>query len=266
MPAGRFRRPVPVTRGVSMKRGMAILYAFTFYPLLVLYTGGALLLLTLWMVLGAPLHSHAGNMRRFRRMIAWYGYGIVRGLARPVVRVIYDAAPRACDHAKIFIANHVSSSDPFLVSLLPEATVQVVNLWPFKLPVWGVFARLAGYLNIRAMDSEQFLQRAGKLLAEGISIVAFPEGTRAGERRMGSFHGAMFRLALATRAPLVPMCITGNARTPARGSLVLEPATVRVRCLPEIAWEEYRDMSPFRLKNHVHDLIQQEVDRMGVSA
>ena len=43
-------------------------------------------------------------------------------------------------------------------------------------------------------------------------------------------------------------------------------ATVRVRCLPEIAWEEYRDMSPFRLKNHVHDLIQQEVDRMGVSA
>lgn len=248
-----------------MKRGVAILYAFAFYPLLVIYTVVAVPLLSLMGALGAPFVSHQENMYRFRRMIAWYGYGVIRGLARPIIRIVYEAPARSPQTAKIFVSNHVSSSDPFLVALLPEATVQVVNLWPFKLPVWGIFARWAGYLNIRAMTPEAFREAASHLLAEGISIVAFPEGTRAGGGPMGPFHGAMFRLALATRMPLVPMCITGNARSPARGSLVLEPATVRVRCLPELAWEDFRDMTPFNLKNHVHRLIQQEVDRMSVT-
>ena len=246
-----------------MKRGAAILYSFVFYPLLVVYTCVSIVLLSLVVLAGAPFAPHRENMRRFRRMISWYGYGIIRGLARPVVRIVYQSPVRAPRTARIFVANHISASDPFLIALLPEAAVQVVNLWPFKLPVWGVFARWAGYLNIRAMTPVAFQEAAARLLAEGISIVAFPEGTRAGERPMGPFHGAMFRLALAARAPLVPMCITGNARSPARGSLVLEPATVRVHCLPEIPWESFRDMTPFKLKNHVHDLIQQELDRMS---
>jgi 1-acyl-sn-glycerol-3-phosphate acyltransferase len=238
-------------------------YAFIFYPLLVLYTVAAIPLLSAVVAVGAPFVPHQERMRRFRRMISWYGYGIIRGLARPVIRIVYESPARVPQAAKIFVSNHVSSSDPFLVALLPEAAVQVVNRWPFKLPVWGVFARWAGYLDIRAMTPEAFQEKARRLLTEGISIVAFPEGTRAGDRPMGPFHGAMFRLALAARATLVPMCITGNARSPARGSLLVEPATVRVSCLPEMSWESFQDMSPFHLKNHVRRLIQNEVDRLG---
>ncbi len=249
-----------------MKRAVAILYAFVFYPLLVAYTAAAVLVLTPAGALGSLFVSRQENGRRFRRMIAWYGYGIIRGLARPLIRVVYESAARPVRTAKIFVSNHVSSSDPFLVALLPEATVQVVNLWPFKLPVWGIFARWAGYLNIRAMTPEAFHAAAARLLEEGTSIVAFPEGTRSGAGPMGPFHGAMFRLALATRTPIVPMCIAGNERSPARGSVVLEPATVRVRCLDPLAWEEFGEMTPFRLKNHVYRLIQHEVERMRASA
>jgi 1-acyl-sn-glycerol-3-phosphate acyltransferase len=238
-------------------------YAFIFYPLLVLYTAAAILLLSSVMAVGAPFLPHQERMRRFRRMIAWYGYGVIRGLARPVVRIVYESPARVPQGAKIFVSNHVSSSDPFLMALLPEAAVQVVNQWPFKLPVWGVFARWAGYLNIRAMTPEAFQEKARRLLAEGISIVAFPEGTRAGDRPMGPFHGTMFRLALAARATLVPMCITGNARSPARGALLVEPATIHVSCLPEMRWESFQDKSPFQLKNHVRRLIQNEVDRLS---
>jgi 1-acyl-sn-glycerol-3-phosphate acyltransferase len=249
-----------------MKRGAAILYSLVFYPLLAVYTGVAIVLLSLVVLAGAPFSSHRESMRRFRRMISWYGYGIIRGLVRPIIRVEYDAPVRQPRAAKIFVANHVASSDPFLIALLPEAAVQVVNLWPFKLPVWGIFARWAGYLSVRAMTPEAFQAAAARLLSEGISIVGFPEGTRAGEGPMGHFHGSLFRLALATRTPLVPMCITGNARSPARGSMLLEPATVRVRCLPELPWESFRDMTPYKLKNHVRHLIQQEVVRMSVPA
>ncbi len=249
-----------------MKRIVAHVYALFFYPALVVYTAVAIPLLAGVGLAATPFISRQANMRRFRRMIACYGYGVVCGLARPIIRTVYESPARSPREVKIFVSNHVSSSDPFLVSLLPEPVVQVVNLWPFKLPVWGPFARWAGYLNIRAMDPEAFQSAAARLLAEGTSIVAFPEGTRAGERPMGPFHGALFRLALATHTPIVPMCITGNARSPARGSLLLEPAVVRVRCLPELAWEDFREMTPFQLKNHVHRLIQQAITQMEVPA
>jgi len=245
-----------------LNKGVAILFSLAFYPLLVLYSAVAIPLLALLVAAGAPFLPHRANMRRFRRMISWYGYGVIKGLARPAVRIFYETHGRGRGGARIFVANHLSSSDPFLMAVLPEEVVQVVNLWPFRLPVWGIFARWAGYLNIRAMSAEAFQEKAASLLREGVSIVAFPEGTRAGAGPMGPFHSALFRLALATHTSLVPLCIHGNARTPARGSLLLHPATIRVRRLPELPWESFRDQTPFQLKTRVHQQMQQEVDRM----
>lgn len=249
-----------------MRKGAAILFSLLFYPVLAVYTLAAVAVLTSWMVVGAPFFSHRENMRRFRRMIAIYSLGIVRGLARPVLRTVFESADPDLRTPRLFISNHVSASDAFLMALLPADGVLVVKDWPFRLPVLGFFARLAGYLNIQGLSAEAFEAAAKRLLDEGNSIVAFPEGTRAGAGPMGPFRGGIFRLALATRVPVVPICIAGNERTPARGSLVLEPATARVRCLPAIPPESYRDMTAFQLKNHVRALIQSEVDRMRAAS
>jgi 1-acyl-sn-glycerol-3-phosphate acyltransferase len=245
-----------------MRRVYVILFALLFYPVLAIYTLASVGVFTLCMLVTAPFFSHVQNMHRFRRMISRYGSVIIHVLARPMGPVIYRAAPRNPACAKVIVSNHVSASDPFLVACLPEVLVQVVNVWPFKLPIWGVFARWSGYLNVKQMPPDDFAEACAALLREGTSIVAFPEGTRAGENSMGPFHGSLFRVALATHVPIVPMCIYGNARSPARGSLLLEPATVRVHCLPEVTWDVYQSMTPFQLKNYVRALIQQEVERM----
>jgi 1-acyl-sn-glycerol-3-phosphate acyltransferase len=245
-----------------MRRVYVILFALLFYPVLAIYTLASVGVFTLCMLVTAPFFSHVQNMHRFRRMISRYGSVIIHVLARPMGPVIYRAAPRNPACAKVIVSNHVSASDPFLVACLPEVLVQVVNVWPFKLPIWGVFARWSGYLNVKQMPPDDFAEACAALLREGTSIVAFPEGTRAGENSMGPFHGSLFRVALATQVPIVPMCIYGNARSPARGSLLLEPATVRVHCLPEVTWDVYQSMTPFQLKNYVRALIQQEVERM----
>ena len=110
--------------------------------------------------------------------------------------------------------------------------VQIVNVWPFRIPVLGLYAKFSGYLNIRMMSQEEFLAQATKLLVDGVSIIFFPEGTRSASRTMGSFHGAAFRLALESKAAVVPLCITGNENIPPKGSLLLRPGTIRV---PQIA-------------------------------
>jgi 1-acyl-sn-glycerol-3-phosphate acyltransferase len=146
--------------------------------------------------------------------------------------------------------------------VLPHEVIQIVNSWPFRIPVLGFYARLSGYLNINNMQSQVFFEKASGLLKEKVSIAFFPEGTRSGSRKVGNFHGAAFRLALMSKIPIVPLCISGNENIPPKGSLLLHPGIIRVRRLPAIGWDEYKDLSVFTLKNMVRERIVLELDRM----
>lgn len=205
-------------------------------------------------------------MKRFRRAISWYGKGMAL-VPFPFVRVRYE------DHSKgnsqgpyIFVSNHRSASDAFLMSVLPHEAIQVVNIWPFRIPVLGFFARFAGYLNIRVMDHELFLEKAAKLLDDKVSIIFFPEGTRSGGREMGSFHGSAFRLALQTNASIVPICITGNENMPPKGSWLMKPGTIKIRRLPAIQPQDYKGANVFTLKNRVREIMGRELDSMEGAA
>ncbi len=229
-----------------------------------LFLAGSLVViptLTLVMVVQAPFMSHRAAMCRFRQYIKVYGR-IVIGFARPLVKVDYEAEADTKPSPCIYICNHRSASDPFLMAFLPNEFVQVVNTWPFRLPVLGRFARWAGYLSIREMPAEAFFKRGGELIGQGISLVVFPEGTRSASRKMGPFHGAAFRLAQQCRTPLVPVCLTGNESIPRKGSLKLSPGRIRIRQLRALQPEAFEGMSPFALKKRVHGIIAEETARM----
>lgn len=236
----------------------------SFYILLVLFSLAAVPLLTLFIAVQAPFVGHRGAMRLFRRAIRGYGYVVIYWLPLPLVRVRFEnhsggRIPDPC----IVVCNHRSSSDPFLMAVLPlDQAVQVVNTWPFKLPLWGPMAKWAGYLGVNDMPVEEFFSRASALLREGASVIAFPEGTRTRTMEVGPFHGTLFRLALETRAPILPLCILGSERVPPRGTMVLRPGPVVLRSLPVVTWEEYRDLTPFQLKTRIRDMIAREVAMM----
>lgn len=232
-----------------------------FWPLFFLVTFLGIPLLTLWLIVRTLFCSHRARMRYFRQMIVCYGR-MVLACMFPFVRVLRETPLEEIPTSCIYICNHRSSSDPFLMALLPGELVQVVNIWPFHIPILGWFAKWAGYLSVREMPFDLFSATASRYLEQGAGIAAFPEGTRSGEEAMGPFHGAMFRVALETGVPVVPICISGNERIPPKGSLRLQPGTIRVKALPAIPAETYRDWSPFVFKNRVHDLIKSELERM----
>lgn len=212
-----------------------------------------------------PFLSHRNTIRMVRLYIKYYGLVAIR-LGFPWFRVQFENQgpddPLPC----IYICNHRSSSDPFLMAVLPDEFIQVVNVWPFRLPVYGFFARLSGYLSVREMPVDDFINQGKALLGQGVSIAGFPEGTRSGDRQMGPFHGTMFRLALAAQVPIVPVCLSGNERIPAKGTMWIQRGVIRVRKLPAIRYETYRHMGPFKLKNYIHDCIAQELLKMEGAA
>jgi len=188
---------------------------------------------------------------------------IIRILPFPLVRLEYKNYTQDDPGGPyIFICNHRSASDPFLVAVLSTEAIQIVNIWPFRLPVLGIIAKIAGYLSIREMPFEDFLAKTTKLLQEGVSIITFPEGTRSRDKLVGSFHGVIFRVALETKRPIVPLCITGNEKIPPIGSAFLHPGVIKIHRLKPLLWEEYKMLDPFKLKNHIRQIIIDEVAAM----
>ena len=195
-----------------------------------------------------------------RQAIRWYGGVIIRILAFPLIRLDYkNYGTNDPPTPYIFVCNHRSACDPFLMAVFPYEIVQVVNIWPFRLPALGIIAKIAGYLSVREIPYTEFAAKTRKLITKGVSLAAFPEGTRSRDKSIGQFHSAIFRTALETHAAIVPVCITGNENTPPIGSPFLRPGLIKIHRLPALTWEEYRTFSPFKLKNYVRGIIAQEV-------
>lgn len=246
-------------------RLQTILLNVVFYVLFFVVSLLLIPLLTLVGVALIPFGSWRKTLARARALIKVYGR-IILFLGWPLVRVRAERPDGPPPSPCIYICNHRAASDAFLMAMLPNEIVQVVNIWPLKLPILGFFARLAGYLSIREMTDEAFMQRGAELLSQGVSIAAFPEGTRSGSREMGPFHGSLFRLALQTGAPIVPVCLSGNEKTPQKGSGILHPSLIRVRSLAAITKESYGDTTPFKLKNRIRDYMAAELERMEQSS
>jgi 1-acyl-sn-glycerol-3-phosphate acyltransferase len=194
-----------------------------------------------------------------RRAISWYGSVIIR-LPWPWARFTFvDYEPDA-KPPFVIVANHRSSSDAYMGAVLPLECVQVLNIWPNHVPFLRFMARIATYLSVREMPFEEFAARGSKLLQEGCSVIAFPEGTRSGSAKLNAFHGASFRLAQMNHVKIMPLAIFGNERIPARGAPWLNPGKVTVSKLVSVKPQEYEGMSAYKLKNLVRERISAHLE------
>ena len=114
----------------------------------------------------------------------------------------YAALPRG---PKLFIANHPSATDPFLVHLLERMSV-LITANAFAFPIMGAFLRHVE--QVAVSPGGDALEQAVRLLQQGKSVCIFPEGTFSpqeggfGEPRTGAA-----RIVLATGVPVIPVGI-----------------------------------------------------------
>lgn len=200
--------------------------------------------------------------------ILWYGKAIIYISWFPYVRVSYEDSCKSPSGKGIYIFNHRSASDPFLVAaVLNRPIVQVVNHWPMQLPFFGIFAVIAGYLDITTVSYEETLKWARKrIIDEDASIAVFPEGTRSGNCTVNQFHGTFFRIAKELDCPLIPVAVSGNENCPDR-NFKMSRGNIKVRKLAPIPQDVIRNTPPFQLKNLVRDILIREtglMDKMRV--
>src|SRR5208337_3011737 len=66
---------------------------------------------------------------------------------------------------------------------------------------------------------------ARRLLAKGIHITTFVEGTRSRDGRLLPFKKGPFYLAMETGAPCLPVSVYGTETLMAKGSFAIRPGT-----------------------------------------
>lgn len=133
----------------------------------------------------------------------------------------------------IFIANHQSNLDiPILIQTLLGFQLRWLAkkelLW-VPLFGWAMWAAKHVTVNrsIRA-DALKTLKKATERIANGVSLVFFPEGTRSPDGRLLPFKRGGFWLAVKTQTPLVPITINGSGALLPKGDWRIRGGEIEV--------------------------------------
>lgn len=148
--------------------------------------------------------------------------------------------------ACIFMANHISNLDPpLLIPNIPGRTSVFLKRSLMKIPVLGYGMKLGEFVPVaRAGNLEDALasqRQATSVLAKGIHITTFVEGTRSRDGRMLPFKKGPFYLAVESNAPVIPVSISGTESMMRKGSLRIYPGTARIVFHPAIDPATYKD-------------------------
>jgi 1-acyl-sn-glycerol-3-phosphate acyltransferase len=137
---------------------------------------------------------------------------------RPFMRTLFRMEIAGADRIPaegpcILVANHESIVDPYVLGVATERPIHFMakrELWRNRLTRF-LMDGFGAFPIERGTGDNAAIGRAGDLLRDGEVLGIFPQGTCLPRRERPYMRGAA-RLALATGAPLVPVCLVGTER------------------------------------------------------
>lgn len=160
-----------------------------------------------------------------RRTIRFYGWVLVC-VVPFMAPVVIENKGEKFHFPVILVANHNSAIDPYLFGALPIENCFLTS-WPFEIPVYGRFMRLAGYINTNN-GWDEICAKGRELLDSGSSLTIWPEGHRSRDGQLGRFKKGAFALAVETGYPVVPVSILGSGAVLSPGKRFLSPGKVKL--------------------------------------
>lgn len=144
--------------------------------------------------------------------------------------------------AVVFMANHQSNFDiPALFAGLPVQFRWIAKIELFRIPLFGLVMHRTGYIPVDRSDrkkSLESLKEGARRIANGTSVVIFPEGTRSDDGNLLPFKKGGFTLAEQAGVPIVPVAIVGSGRIMAKHRRIITPGTIRVIIFPPLTGVE----------------------------
>lgn len=210
---------------------------------------------------GEPLYWMA------ERWLGWAvgGARVILGIRTRVIGI--ENLPQEKRAGAVLLVKHQSTLETFLMpTLMPHPLAYVFKKELIYVPFFGwAMARLDMIHIDRKQKARAFnkVVAQGKLLlAQGIWIIMFPEGTRIPRGQQGVYKTGGTRLAIDTGAPVIPIAVT-SARVWPRKAFIKRPGVVDVSIGPAIP---SAGRKPDELMREVEAWIEAEMRRLDPEA
>ena len=210
---------------------------------------------------GEPLYWMA------ERWLGWAigGARVILGIRTRVTGM--ENLPQDKRAGAVLLVKHQSTLETFLMpTLMPHPLAYVFKKELIYVPFFGwAMARLDMIHIDRRQKSRAFnkvVAQGKDLLAQGIWIIMFPEGTRIPRGQQGVYKTGGSRLAIDTGAPVIPIAVT-SAKVWPRKAFIKRPGIVDVSIGPAISSVGRK---PDELMREVEVWIEAEMRRLDPEA
>ncbi|MDT8716282.1 1-acyl-sn-glycerol-3-phosphate acyltransferase [Clostridium sp. 19966] len=162
----------------------------------------------------------------------------------------------------VFVGNHEAIFDAF--AILPYITKSgfIAKKEIQKLPLVNWWLRQIHSVFIdrtNVKDGIRAINQGVENIRKGYSMVIFPEGTRSLKSQMGEFKKGSLKLALKSKAPIVPFTVDGTYRVLEVGNKV-RGNTIKIMFHPPININEISKEEEKNLSDIVYNIIKSGLD------
>ncbi|MFS4472897.1 MMPL family transporter [Chryseobacterium sp. T20] len=128
----------------------------------------------------------------------------------------------------VIIANHTSFLDTLAIAMATHKIIYLVNDWVYESPVFGKLVRALGFYPV-SQGIENGMDKLKEKIAQGYSLVVFPEAERSYTNDVKRFHKGAFYLAEQFGLDILPLYIHGNSEVLPKGDFIIYDGSITVK-------------------------------------
>ena len=167
----------------------------------------------------------------------------------------------------VLLVKHQSTWETFsMVTLMPHPLAFVFKKELLYVPFFGWAMSRMDMIHIdRSQRTQAFnkvVEQGKRLMAQGVWVIMFPEGTRIARGQKGVYKSGGTRLAIETGAPVIPVAVT-SAKCWPRKAFIKKPGIVDISIGKPIP---SAGRQPDELMREVEAWIEAEMRRLDPDA
>ena len=146
----------------------------------------------------------------------------------------------------IIMMNHSSFIDVFIFPLIPrDAYTGITAVENFRYPVFSLLIRRLRAIPIERKNTRlaiQSIEKAERVLKDGIHIGILPEGSRTTNGKMLPLKKGGFHMAINTQTSIIPVGVSGAFSFKPKNRWWLKPGLITIKIGDPIIHEEYESL------------------------
>lgn len=232
-----------------------------------------LLLLVMAIVIVPLVILTLGKIKNF--LIYHFGNFIGRAVLLSLgIKIKYDYSLYKPDRPAVFITNHASTLDMFIIIAMKLPSVRFVAKKELQYnPLFFILGHITGQIFI---DRHHTVSAVSKLRGtyerikkRKLSLLVAPEGTRKHKEIVGPFKKGAFRMAKDLDYPIVPVYMDCPILLCSGSSLVTNPGTVTLRYYPPVmpdydTEDESMDVFIEQMRGFFRERYRETFEREGI--